>query len=281
MPSIKDWSHFIRPNIWVYGLAIYLIGVLSSGIIYKSEYIAGGIIAVLLCTSSITVNHYFDYKTDRKSRQTYRFPVASGKISRKTASGFSIVVILASILLSYIFLNPAAFYLTLFANFMVITYSMPPIRIKEKAFAETFWNGLGYGSVPYYLALLISTQTISLNQHLLGLIPFLISASGHILLQVRDIKDDKRGRVKTTSTKLGLKKMKKVSGFMVLVSGLIIIYLALQNFLNYLAFASILFGVLIGSEHRRMKKDVTKSYRKLQVLYAVGGLLFILSLLKF
>ena len=277
MASLADWNHFLRPNLWAFGLAIYLIGILSVGNYFFVNYIIGGMVAILLCTSSITLNHYFDVETDRKSKQLYRFPVAAGKISKRIAGIFSLFIILFSILVSYFSLNLNSFYLVLFANFMVVSYSAPPIRIKERPFLETFWNGLGYGSIPYYLALVISGQTISLNQHLLGLIPFLISASGHILLQVRDIEDDKKGGIKTTSTRLGLKKMKKVSSCMVLVSGLIIIYLTIQNFLNYLGWVSIGFGILIGLEHRRMKNDVEKSYRKLQVIYIIGGLVFILS----
>jgi len=279
MSTLRAWNHFIRPNLWAYGLAVYLIGILGSGIIFKSEYIIGGLVAVLLCTSSITLNHYFDYKTDKKSKQLYRFPVAAGVISKKTAGIFSLAVIIASIILSY-FLNTATFYLTLFANFMVITYSSPPVRIKERAFLETAWNGIGYGWVPYYLALFISGQNLNYFHHILGLIPLLISASGHILLQIRDIEDDKKGGVKTTSTKLGLKKMKRLSGGLVLFAGLVMIYLAFSGFLNYLAWASILFGAFVVVEHKKMKKDVEKSYRKLQVLYIVGGLLFILSVLR-
>lgn len=279
--TLKDWNHFIRPNLWAFGLAIYVIGILAAGKLFLFDHTIGAIIAILLCTSSITVNHYFDFKTDKKSRQLHRFPVASGKIFKKTAAVFSLFIIISSISLSYFFLNIFSFYLVLFANFMIISYSAPPLRIKERPFLGIFWNAAGYGWVPYYLALLISNQSITYFQHLLGLIPFLVSASGHILLQVRDIKDDKKGEVVTTSTKFGAKKMKKVSGLMVLFSGLIIIYLTLQNFLNYLAFLSIIFGALIGIEHKRMKSDVTKSYRKLQILYIIGGLFFILSVAKF
>jgi len=279
MSTLRAWNHFIRPNLWAYGLAVYLIGILGSGIIFKSEYIIGGLVAVLLCTSSITLNHYFDYKTDKKSKQLYRFPVAAGVISKKTAGIFSLAVIIASIILSY-FLNTATFYLTLFANFMVITYSSPPVRIKERAFLETAWNGIGYGWVPYYLALFISGQNLNYFHHILGLIPLLISASGHILLQIRDIEDDKKGGVKTTSTKLGLKKMKRLSGGLVLFAGLVMIYLAFSGFLNYLAWASILFGAFVVIEHKKMKDEVEKSYRRLQVLYIIGGILFVLSILK-
>ena len=279
MPSLKDINHFIRPNLWAFGLAIFLIGVLSSRL-YLAGHIVGAVVAILLCTSSITINHYFDAETDKKSKQLYRFPVAAGKVSKKIAAGFSLALVLASILLSFS-LNTNSVLLVLFANFMVFTYSAPPLRIKERPYLETFWNGLGYGSVPFYLALLVSGIQISIFHHLLGLIPFLISASGHILLQVRDIEDDKKGNVTTTSTKFGLKKMKRISQGMIAGAGLVIVYLGIAGFLNPLAWLSIVFGALVFVEHKRMKNNVEKSYRKLQVLYILGGILFILSVLRF
>ena len=277
--SLKDWKHFIRPTLWGFGIAIFLIGVLASRV-YLQVHIVGALVAILLCTSSITLNHYFDYQTDKKSKQLYRFPVAAGKISRRLAFGFSWAVILASVLLAYLFLNTASVLLVLFANFMVYSYSAPPLRIKERAYLETFWNAVGYGWVPYYLALFISGGSISLPQHALGLIPFFISGSGHILLQVRDIEDDIKGGVKTTSTKHGLKRMKRVSGGMILLSGLLIIYLALVGFLNPLAWVAIIAGALVVFEHKKMKTDVERSYRKLQVIYILGGLFFIFSIIR-
>ena len=280
MTKFENWNHFIRPSLWAFFLAIYLIGALSSGSLSNSSYFFGAIVAILLCTSSITINHYFDYETDRKSRQLYRFPVAAGKISREFALFFSAFAVLLSIAVSYHYLNAMSFYLTLFANFMVLSYSAPPFRIKEMPYFETFWNGIGYGWIPYYLALFISGQLITVNHHLLGLIPFLVAASGHILLQVRDIEDDTKGGVKTTSTKLGLMKMKRVSGAMVAAAGLIIIYLASIGFLSFLAWFSVIAGVFIGLEHRRMKNDVTKSYRRLQIAYILGGIFFMLSVFR-
>lgn len=278
--SFSDWNHFIRPNLWAFGLAIFIIGILSTGV-YLFTHIIGAIVAILLCTASITLNHYFDYNTDKKSKQLYRFPVAAGRISKSTALIFSVLTMLISILLTYIFLDILSLYLVLFANFMIYSYSAPPLRIKERPYLEIFWNAAGYGWVPYYLALFISGISITISHHLLGLIPFFISGSGHILLQVRDIKDDIKGGVKTTSTKHGLKIMKKVSVSMILISGLIIIYLTLINFLNPLGWIAIIAGAFVVREHRKMKSNVEKRYRTLQVVYIIGGLFFILSIIRF
>ena len=117
------------------------------------------------------------------------------------------------------------------------------------------------------------------NMHLLGLVPFFVAASGHVLLQVRDIKDDKKGKVKTTSAVIGQKNMIIASKLMVASAGIIIVYLALIGFLNFFAWLSLAVGGIIFAEHRRMKRDIRKNYRKLQLLYVAGGLLFIASLI--
>ncbi len=279
--AMQDWNHFIRPNLWAFFLGVYFIGILSSGNLYNFPYFAGAVVAILLCTASITVNHYFDYENDKKSSQLYRFPVAAGKISRRFAAAFSAVIMVLSILLAYLFLDSLSLYLALFANFMVLSYSAPPFRIKEVPYFETFWSGVGYGWVPYYLALFISGQAITVNHHLLGLIPFFIAASGHILLQVRDINDDRGAMVETTSTKLGFEKMKNVSKYMVLAAGITMIYLILAGFLSFFAWFSIPAGVFIGLEHRRMKGNAEKSYRRLQIVYILDGLFFMLSVARF
>lgn len=278
--DLQRWNHFIRPNLWAFGLAIFLIGILSSGS-FTYLYFIGALIAVLLCTASITLNHYYDYETDRKSKQLYRFPVASGKISKTFSLTFSLTVMLVSILLSIVFLNTVSIILVLIANFMVYSYSAPPVRIKERPYLDWIYNGIAYGWVPYYLALLISGISVTVSQHLLGLVPLFIAASGHILLQVRDIKDDKKGNVKTTSTQLGMKAMKRISGIFVAIAGLVIVYLTFIGFLSFLAWFALVCGVFVMIVHKRMKKDVTKSYLKLQLLYVIGGVLFILSIVHF
>jgi len=275
--DIKDLDNFIRPQIAIYVLAVYMLVLLLSKAPIGFIHLMGGIVFFLICSASITVNHYFDYETDKKSNQLYRFPVAKGSISRKSALGFSIGIMSLSIILTYFFLGFLAFLLVLFANFMIMAYSAPPVRMKERPYLETFWNGLGYGALPYYIAIAITSMQLSIDIHILGLIPFFIAASGHILLQVRDIESDKKSNVRTTSVVLGLKRMVKISKAMVLVSGLIIIYLTLKGFLNPLAWLAIAAGGFSVYEHKRMKNNVTKSYRKLQIIYITGGIFFVLS----
>ncbi|MBI4895570.1 MAG: UbiA prenyltransferase family protein [Candidatus Aenigmarchaeota archaeon] len=278
--DLNKWNHFIRPNLWAFGLGIFLIGVLASGI-FTSIYFIGALIAVMLCTVSITLNHYYDYETDRKSKQLYRFPVAAGKISKQVTLWVSLFLMTITILLSVLFLNIQSLILVLIANLMVYSYSAPPIRIKERPYLDWIYNGTAYGCIPYYLALFISGFPLSIEQHLLGLVPLFIATSGHILLQVRDIKDDKKGRVKTTSTRLGIKTMKNISGAFVALAGLVIVYLTLLGFLNFLAWVALLCGAFVMIVHKKMKKDVTKSYLKLQLIYVIGGILFILSVIRF
>lgn len=278
MASLRDWNHFLRPNIWLFVLAVYAIAFLATDMPLAAVHAAGVAVFVMLCTASITINHYFDYETDRKSKQLHRFPVAAGRIGRRFALGFSTMLMMSSLLLASFFLSVAASAITLFANFMIVAYSAPPLRIKEIPYLETVWNGAGYGTVPYYLALAIGNVQLSLNLHLLGLIPFFVAASGHVLLQVRDIGDDTSSRVITTATKLGPKRMVKASKLFVLAAGAVVIYLIYARFLSAFALLALAAGAFVVVKHRRMKKDVTRSYRRLQLAYLAGGLAFLLSL---
>lgn len=275
--NLSDWNHFLRPNVSVFVLGTYLIAFLAIDAAFSFSYLLLIPIFVMICSASVTFNHYCDYESDRKSKQIYRFPVANGKISKKTALMVSIILMIIPLVIAYVFLSTAVFYLVLFADSMIVAYSAKPLRIKERPYLETIWNGLGYGTVPFYIAVVASGKTIPLDMHILGFVPFLVAASGHILLQVRDIDDDKKSNVKTTSTRLGLKKMVTLSKICVLLAGITITYLALTGFLNYFAWLALATGAIIYLEHRKMKK-VEKSYTKLMVAYAIAGIFFFISL---
>ncbi|MBI2583630.1 MAG: UbiA prenyltransferase family protein, partial [Candidatus Aenigmarchaeota archaeon] len=253
MPPSK-WRHFLRPSVCAYLVAIYIIGVLASGV-FAVAHIAGIVSATLLCLASITVNHYFDREYDKKSKQLYRFPVADGSISPNFAFGLSALLMLVPVLLALSFLDLNSFYLILFGIFVVLAYSMPPIRMKERPLLGLIWNGLGYGLLPYYLALFVSDISITSDMHLFSLVPFLVAMSGHVLLQIRDIKDDKKAKVKTTSTVLGGLPALKLAKVMPALAGLIVLYLAVIEFLNPLAYLSVIAGAFAVFEYRRMKRE--------------------------
>ena len=277
---LSGWNHFLRPSVWAYVLAVLLIAFLASAAPFSAVLTAAAIsIFCMLCAASITVNHCFDAETDRRSSQLHRFPVASGRIPKRTAASVSIILMAAPAAIGF-FLPFQSLLLVLASIFMIITYSAPPVRIKERPFIETIWNGLGYGTVPFYLSLSIFSVPASPELHLLGIVVFLAAASGHILLQVRDIEDDSRAGITTTSTRLGRKSMVTVSRWMTAAAGAIIIYLAAVSFLNILAWASLAVGVFIFTEHRKAG-NIEESYGRLRLLYITGGLLFIASLLSF
>src|SRR3989338_7105370 len=275
--NLPDLNHFLRPNVSIFVLGVYLIAFLAIDAPLSLPYMLLVPVFIMVCSASIIFNHYCDYESDRKSKQIYRFPVASGKVSKGTALATSMILMVMPVAVAYVFLPAAVFYLVLFSDFMIIAYSARPLRIKERPYLETIWNGLGYGTLPFYIVALTAGKEITLNMHTLGLIPFLVASSGHILLQVRDIDDDKKGRVRTTSTRLGLKKMITLSKIFVLLAGATIAYLALAGFLNYFAWLALATGAIIYMEHKKMKK-VEKSYTRLMAAYAVAGIFFFISL---
>ena len=281
MATLEDYNHLIRFNLWVPVLAIFIIGYLSARTLFFGPgFFIGAAIVILMTSASITVNHYYDYEFDRKSKDIHRFPVARGKVSRRSAMILSLIFLNLSLALSF-FLNTTSQLIILAGIFFVFSYSVPPIRMKTKKILGVIWNGIGYGFFPFYLAVSILDRPINTYMFLLSLIPFLITASGHILLQVRDIPFDRKTKLTTTSAIYGKNAIIKASRIMIALAGLLIIYLWLIRFLNFFALFSILAGVLIVYEHKKMKeiKDITERFRTLQILYLTGGILFILSVL--
>jgi len=281
MPSLSDWNYFIRPNLIIPTLAIYLIGYLSSkNSLFDLNFYLGGIIATLMYAASITINHYFDYKWDKKSKDLYRFPIARGSFSRKFALNFTVLLIILALVFSFR-LSSLSLTIVILGIFWLFAYSAPPLRIKTKPFLEIFWNGVGYGFFPFYLALSTLNFSLNLEMVLLSLIPFCVVASGHVLLQVPDIQTDRKTKQTTTNALYGKQFAVKLSRALIGFAGLIIFYLWYVGFLNYLALVSLGFGTLIFAMHKRLRKlkDVRKAFKALQVAYVVGGILFILSII--
>lgn len=299
--DINAWDNFLRPSVCVYLIAVYVMGMLASGF-FGAVHIAGAAAAALLCFASITTNHYFDREYDKKSSQLYRFPVAKGAISPFFAKFFSLILMLVPVAIAFFFLGYSALYLVIFGVFVVVSYSAPPLRMKIRPVLGLLWNGIGYGLLPFYLALLVSGVHITMQMRLFSLVPFLVAMSGHVLLQIRDISDDKKAGIRTTSTKLGGLPALKLAKVMPALAGVIVLYLAAVNFLNILAYASVIVGILAILEYRKMKSrmngrrnerarriqatrpllhsEVEQSYGRLKYVYIISGILLMASMIS-
>ncbi len=274
MISKNDLNHFLRPNLWPVILAIFTIGWLAAGNFIISGWIIGAIISILLCSASIVVNHYFDFDSDKLSKQN-RFPVAAGLISRNFALSLGIGLSIASILIAII-LGINQFMIVLIGIFWVWAYSAPPLRIKKRTYLDTIWNSIGYGILPFYLGYLMQGTPIDIYAIALSSITALIVTSGHLLLAVRDIDTDKSAGIKTMTAVAGRNFTIKVSTALVGLAGLLLFALWASGYLNNLALLSLAMGGIILKKH---KIKIEENYRSLQITYVIAGLAFVASVL--
>ncbi len=281
MITKNDIYCFLRPNVNIIISVIFLAGLFSTKhFAFSIPVIAGLIVTNLLCIAGQTINDYFDYESDKKSKDLYRFPVARGAISLQFAGNFTFALLMSSFVLGYLFLNFNSFLLTILGVFWLIAYSTPPIRIKEKTLIDSLWNGFGYGVIPFFYAATIVSAQINPDMILLSIVPFSISVMGHMLLAVPDIQTDSKNKFKTTPVVFGKLRVLDIATALLGVSGIIIIYLLLTGFLNYLAIISVAAGLLAAYQHKSMKKeDVRKRFNILTLVYFAGGIAFLFSIL--
>ena len=83
-----SWYQFLRPNLWAYILAIYLMGFLLSNAALDLLFLAGAVIFILLNTASVTLNHYFDAETDNADFPTEWLETITYNLALRMASAF-------------------------------------------------------------------------------------------------------------------------------------------------------------------------------------------------
>ena len=281
MVKLYDIYCFLRPNVNLVISVVFLAGLFSTKhFAFSLPVFVGLVITNFLCIAGQTINDYFDYLSDKKSKDLYRFPVARGAISLQFTGGFTFVLLISSAVLSFLFLNFVSILITLLGILWLIAYSTPPIRIKEKTIIDSLWNGIGYGIIPFFFAVKIIGAVINTNMILLSIIPFSISTLGHMLLAVPDIQTDLKNKFKTTPVAFGKANVLNIASLLLGLSGIIIIYLLITHFLNYLAIISIVAGLIAAYQHKFMKKeDVRNSFNVLTVVYFIGGVAFLLSVI--
>lgn len=105
----------------------------------------------------------------------------------------------------FFFKQILAIFLLVFATF----YSLPPIRLKEKAPLDAIWNGLTYTSFPFLVGYSVK-QTPNIDVLIVAILVSIPAISYYLLLAIQDYEYDLRAGVFTTVVKLGKVKSLKL-----------------------------------------------------------------------
>jgi geranylgeranylglycerol-phosphate geranylgeranyltransferase len=185
---MKAYLQIVRP--WVGALSAFavLVGALVSGI-YNPLVIIAVLVGFLHTSAGNTINDYFDYKTDKINRP--KRPIPSGKISRKNALYFSIILFASGIFLS-LFLTLNNILIALLSCALLILYSW---RLKGIPLLGNISIGLLTSLSFIFGGILLGK--LGLSVLILALISFAAVVGREIAKAIEDIDGDKKVKLRT------------------------------------------------------------------------------------
>lgn len=191
--------------------------------------------AFSLATASIFIlNQYFDEKEDQANKFKSSLPVASGKITPRTALIFSLMLMISSlILVVFVDIGLALLFLVYLA--FGAAYSAPPFRLKTVPVADFIVSGMGGGFMPFLMGLeLVGRPGSNIPVILSGVVPLmLIHCGGHIIQAVGDYEVDRRMGVCTFVVKYGKKNGVIIAGILFLSAGFLPLLYSVFGLLPY------------------------------------------------
>lgn len=275
------YYRLVRPFFWQVALAVYALGAVAAGDWWPLSWqlLAGGVVVIALCSASITVNNLFDSASDRNAR-SWRNPVATGEVSQAGARNLSILLVAIGLMLAGV-LGLTQLALAAAGVVAIVSYSVPPLRLKERPWLDSMLNGLAYGAIVFWFGFTAVGGVPSLEALLLSAVPFLVCASGHILLAIPDIAGDVAARVTTITTTIGRQSALRLSAACCGAYCALVVGLTAVGVLNLAGWATGVVGTGIIAVHWRMlrQQDVRHSFGLLRLSYKLGGVLLLLSAL--
>lgn len=192
-----------RPRFWIYLFGPYIVGLAagatSSADLLRADAIIFGLYFLLPANLLVYgINDIYDFETDIRNPKKAKYEMLVRPEMHRSLWKW-IAVLNTPFIVAAIFLAPRALPFLLAFILLSVFYSAPPIRAKEVAFVDSFFNVL------YVLPGAFSYQLLS------GEFPppAVIFAAGlwtaamHAYSAIPDIESDTAARMETIATKLG------------------------------------------------------------------------------
>lgn len=186
--NIKNYIQIIRPKLVVFNIFIILGILLSNNFrLYNIDYIK--LILILLSfqifySSVYITNDIIDYETDRLSLRKKHRPIASGKISRKNAVIFSVILIILGLYISLL-VSLTLFYFEVFLFIYNILYSC---ILKKIPYLDTLSNSLTH-TLRFILGIILFGI---FNQYLITIAIFMLDLSWLLIKRIKELKNHER-----------------------------------------------------------------------------------------
>ena len=198
-----------------------------------------------ITASGFVINQYFDKDIDRVNPQKNGLPMASGKLSSRSA------LLFFSFLTSFSFILTAWVDVSLFPFFIIffglgLAYSASPLNLKKRPIIDLIVAGTCFGILPFLMGMQV-VYPLTLNfsdpwvirryfDAFLCSIPFLFfQVSGHIFQAIGDYEADRNSGTTTFVVRYGKEKSAKIGVSLFLLTAIIPLFYGF-------------FGVLITKE---------------------------------
>lgn len=191
---LREWWHFI--------LMIVFSGAYISGNMNVYGLIWIFIVSFLIHSYIFSINDVFDAEFDRMKPNNKNI-ISKGIITKRRAAAISLIFLLAGFIVTYIFL-PKILILYLTGAVLTMSYSSPPLRLKERFPFDSIAHGLG-PMICFVAAYILFTDP-DIKLIFASAIIFLLYIGSEIVQEIRDFKVDSKSGFNTTVIVLGIPK---------------------------------------------------------------------------
>lgn len=200
---------------------------------YPTQQVLSGLLAVFLVSSGgMAVNDYFDMGIDRVNRP--KRPLPSGRISKKSALAFAVILFVAGIGLAYL-ISFSAFVIAAFAAAVLVAYAA---KLKKTLL-------IGHVAISLLVALAFVFGGIAAGNHiptlLMAFLAFMSNIAREIYKSIEDILGDRQHDVNSLPLKFGVLKAKMAANMFIIAS---VIFSFVPYFLGIFGQVYLFFAVI-------------------------------------
>lgn len=196
------------------------VGITASGGLFNYNILLAFLSLTFLVAAFNTLNCVIDVNVD-KINKPHR-PIPSGKISRKNALLYSLILYALSLISAYQ-LTIEFFFVIIASVILTISYSIPKVRFKKRFLVNNLTGGIFYG----LLCPLAGWALTPINPIPIYLIifVFLLSLSLSVTKDFEDVIGDKAYAIKTIPATFGVRNAARLFSILIVLSFVYIMFL--------------------------------------------------------
>lgn len=285
LPTLSASLELLKPITWFPPMWAYMCGVVSSGIAFSGNWLAiiGGIILAgpLVCAMSQAINDWHDRHVDAINEP--KRPIPSGRVPGRWGLYIAMIWTALSLAMAYI-LGEWVVMATAAGLFLAWAYSAPPLRLKENGWFGNAAVAISYEGLAWFTGAAVMLGAIPDTRIIILLL--LYSAGAHGIMTLNDFKSipgDKQMGVRTIPVQIGAHNAARLSGFVMALPQVIVIYLLYSWSLPIHAFivaALLIAQVFLMFKYLMDRVQLLLKPREMAAYYNASGVsLYVLGML--